>query len=532
MSETKKPKTGTTTGKTASKAPARSRTAAPKKAAGKSTRKPASTLAKAPAKRQKQPAATGSASQPSTKKASAKKAPQKQIAEKQVAEKQAAEKQASARPAAPAASEKAPVAAPPAPPPAKGLAVSPLAPKSLPEMPEIKGVELGTCHSGSKYRNRDDLLVVKMPAETEVAGVFTTSKTASAPVDWCKANLEAGGKGRMLVVNAGNSNAFTGRTGVASVKAVGAAAATAGRCRQRDVFMASTGVIGEPLDPVPIISGIDAAMAKFGSASWLDAARAIMTTDTYPKLAARTAKIGDTEVQIAGIAKGSGMIAPDLATMLSFLFTDAALPGEVLQTLLLLTVRDSFNAITVDSDTSTSDTVLLFATGAAWPEDEPTISRAADPRLRDFREKLMEVATELAHQIVKDGEGATKFVEISVSGAASHKAAHRIAMAVADSPLVKTAIAGEDPNWGRIVMAVGKSGEEADRDRLAISIGGIAVARDGQRVDNYDEAPVAQHMKGETISIHVDVGVGRASATVWTCDLTHGYISINADYRS
>ncbi|NIJ42301.1 glutamate N-acetyltransferase/amino-acid N-acetyltransferase [Parvibaculum indicum] len=410
-------------------------------------------------------------------------------------------------------------------------AVSPLAPKSYPALPPIEGVELGTAAAGIKYRNRTDLLVVRMADTTQAAGVFTTSKTASAPVDWCRGNLEDGGLGRMLVVNSGNSNAFTGRAGVQTVKATAAAAANAGNCRQKDVFIASTGVIGVPMDPAPVVAGIEMALKDARPDNWDAAAQAIMTTDTYPKLATRRCKVGDAEVTINGIAKGSGMIAPDLATMLVFIFTDAALTRETAQTLLMLGTRDSFNAITVDSDTSTSDSVMLFATGAAMKDATP-VRRAGDPKLREFRRALDELMLDLAHQVVRDGEGATKFVQVTVGGAESHQAARRIAMAIANSPLVKTAVAGEDANWGRIVMAVGKSGEAADRDRLVIRIGGIDVAKNGQAVPDFDEAPVARHMKGQEIDIAVDVGVGKASATVWTCDLTHQYISINADYRS
>ncbi len=409
--------------------------------------------------------------------------------------------------------------------------VSPLAPKTYAKLPPIGGVELGAVAAGIKYKGRTDLLVAKMAEGTQAAGVFTTSKTASAPVEWCRNNIGDNGEGRMLVVNSGNSNAFTGKAGVATVKATAAAAAQAGNCRQKDVFIASTGVIGQPMDPEPVVKGIEAALASAAADKWDEAARAIMTTDTYPKMATRKVKIGGAEVTINGIAKGSGMIAPDLATMLVFIFTDAAIPAKILQTLLLLGVRDSFNAITVDSDTSTSDSVLVFATGAAM-KDEPPITRAGDPRLREFRAAFDDLMLDLAHQVVKDGEGATKFIRIALTGAQSHQAARRIAMTIANSPLVKTAIAGEDANWGRIVMAVGKSGEAADRDRLTIRIGGIDVAKNGMAVPGYDEAPVARHMKGSDIDIEVDVGVGKSSATVWTCDLTYDYIRINADYRS
>lgn len=414
--------------------------------------------------------------------------------------------------------------------------ISPLAPKKLASLPPLDGVELATTNSGTKYKGRDDLLFARMAEGTQVAGVFTTSKTAAAPVAWCQNALE-GGLARALVVNAGNANAFTGKAGLQTVRQTASVAAAMTGCRQKDVFIASTGVIGEVLDGDAIGNAL-AKAADAGDPGWEAAARAIMTTDTFPKLATKTVKIGDVDVRINGIAKGSGMIQPDLATMLVFLFTDAALPASVLQTLLMLGVRDSFNSITVDSDTSTSDTVLLFATGAAMMAAEaegtpaPKISRAGDPRLRDFRDALNDLMLDLAHQVVKDGEGASKFVEVKVTGAVSYKAARTIALSIANSPLVKTAIAGEDANWGRIVMAVGKAGEEADRDKLAIDIGGISVAKNGVAVDGFDEKPVARHMKGKEIKIAVDVGVGRAEATVWTCDLTHEYIRINADYRS
>jgi len=415
-------------------------------------------------------------------------------------------------------------------------AVSPLAPKKLASLPSLAGVELATTNSGTKYKGRDDLLVARMAEGTQVGGVFTTSKTAAAPVTWCQNSLEDG-IARALVVNAGNANAFTGKAGMQTVRQTASVAAAISGCRQKDVFIASTGVIGEVLDGDVIGTALTKAV-NAGDPGWEAAARAIMTTDTFPKLATKTVKIGDVDVRINGIAKGSGMIQPDLATMLVFLFTDAALPASVLQTLLMLGVRDSFNSITVDSDTSTSDTVLLFATGGAMAAAEtngvvsPKISRAGDPRLRDFRDALNELMLDLAHQVVRDGEGASKFIEVKVTGAASYKAARTIALSVANSPLVKTAIAGEDANWGRIVMAVGKAGEEADRDRLKIEVGGIPVAKNGVAVEGFDEKPVARHMKGKDIKIAVDVGVGRAEATVWTCDLTHEYIRINADYRS
>jgi glutamate N-acetyltransferase/amino-acid N-acetyltransferase len=408
--------------------------------------------------------------------------------------------------------------------------VSPMAPKVFANLPPLAGVEIGTAATGIKYKGRDDVLVIRLPEGTAAAGVFTTSKTASAPVEFCRANV-AGGKGRIVVVNSGNSNAFTGKAGIATVEATAKAAARAVGASEAEVYIASTGVIGQRLDPAPIIGGIGTALFSASVDQWDKAARAIMTTDTNRKLSTRKAMIDGVAVTINGIAKGSGMIAPDMATMLAFLVTDAAIPASVLQSLLSEATQSSFNAITVDSDTSTSDTLLLFATGTAM-KDGRRIGSASDARLGDFRAKLAEVLLDLAHQVVRDGEGASKFIRIHVSGAETAKAARTIGMTIANSPLVKTAIAGEDANWGRIVMAVGKSGEAADRDRLAIRIGGIDVARDGEAVPGYDETPVARHMKGRDIDIDVDVGVGKAGATVWTCDLTHEYISINADYRS
>lgn len=408
--------------------------------------------------------------------------------------------------------------------------VSPLAPKAYAKLPPLAGVEIGTAATGIKYKGRDDVLVIRLPEGTTAAGVFTTSKTASAPVDFCRANV-AGGAGRIVIVNSGNSNAFTGKAGVATVKATAEAAARAVGAPEAEVYIASTGVIGQRLDPRPIIDGIGTALFSASPDRWDEAARAIMTTDTYRKLSTRKAVIDGATVTINGIAKGSGMIAPDLATMLAFVVTDAAIPAKLLQSLLAESADASFNAITVDSDTSTSDTLLLFATGTAMKGTAP-IANIGDARLRDFRAKLDELLLDLAHQVVKDGEGASKFIRVRVSGAETAKAARSIGLAIANSPLVKTAIAGEDANWGRVVMAVGKSGEAADRDKLAIRIGGVDVARDGEAVPGYDETPVARHMKGQNIDIDVAVGVGRGSATVWTCDLTYEYIRINADYRS
>ena len=405
---------------------------------------------------------------------------------------------------------------------------SPLAPARFPKMPTIPGVRFAADSCAVKYRGRKDVMLAAFDRGTQVAGVFTQSKTAAAPGYWCKRQVEKG-RARALIVNAGNANAFTGNAGEKSVQRTVDKVASVLDVPKRQVFVASTGVIGETLPDGKITRALRGLKKALTPDAWKDAASAITTTDTFPKAASRRAMIGDTEVTIGGIAKGSGMIAPDMATMLSFIFTDAKIPAAVLQTLTTRAADRSFNAITVDSDTSTSDTVLVFATGAT---KHAKISRHGDAKLRGFRAALEEVMTDLAHQIVRDGEGATKFVTVKVSGATSAKAAKIVGLAVANSPLVKTAIAGEDANWGRIVMAVGKSGEEADRDKLAIRIGGVAVAEEGMVVKGYKEDPVAAHMKGEEIDIDIDLNIGTGAATVWTCDLTHGYISINADYRS
>jgi len=406
---------------------------------------------------------------------------------------------------------------------------SPLAPETEPSLPPIPGVRLATRACGVRYQGRTDVCLMEFTPGTTIAGVLTRSLTASAPVDWCRRGLK-GGRARAILVNSGNANAFTGRAGEASVRRCAAAAAAALGCAGGEVFLASTGVIGEPLAEERITAGLPDLTAALAEDGWAAAAAAIMTTDTFPKLATRRARIGGVTVQINGIAKGSGMIAPDMATMLAFVATDAKLPAPVLRTLLREASDRSFNCITVDGDTSTSDTLLLAATGTA--PAHPRIARADDPKLKDFRAKLKDLLIDLACQVARDGEGARKFITLDVTGAASDAAARRIALAVANSPLVKTAIAGEDANWGRIVMAVGKAGEKADRDRLKIAIGGVKVAARGQRVPDYDETPIAAHMKGSEIAIAVDVGVGKGRARVWTCDLTHGYIDINADYRS
>ncbi len=410
-------------------------------------------------------------------------------------------------------------------------AISPLAPKKYAAMPPLEGVRIATAQAGIKYRGRTDLMVMTFDPGTAAAGVFTRSKCPSAAVDFCRENI-SGGKARILVVNSGNANAFTGMKGRRATQVTAEAAASAGGCSTGEVFLASTGVIGEPLNAeafAPLIAGM---AGEAREDAWLEAARAIMTTDTFPKVASRRAKLGDGEVVINGIAKGAGMIAPDMATMLSFIATDAPVSAAVLQDILGKGTGKSFNAITVDSDTSTSDTLLAFATGTAKKRGAATIDDPRDPRLSDFRRAFNRILKDLALQIVKDGEGARKLVEISVSGAKSSRSAKRIAMAIANSPLVKTAIAGEDANWGRVVMAVGKAGEPADRDRLAIRFGGIQVAKDGERDGTYSEERVSAYMKNDTIKLEVDLGLGRGKATVWTCDLTKEYVAINGDYRS
>ena len=406
--------------------------------------------------------------------------------------------------------------------------VSPLAPKSYPDLPAVAGVRFATAEAGIKYKGRTDVLLMEFDEGTTVAGVLTRSRCASAAVDWCRANLPSG-VARGLVVNSGNANAFTGSKGRQSVELTADYAAKALGCKPAEVFLASTGVIGEPLDAGKFAGVLDTMATRMGDAPWMDPAKAIMTTDTFPKLSGAVLDIDGVDVRINGIAKGSGMIAPDMATMLSFVVTDMPVAAPVLQALLAKHVRTSFNAITVDSDTSTSDTLLAFATGKAGVEPLASLD---DPRAEIFGEALGDVLFDLAMQVVRDGEGATKQVSVHVEGATSDASAFRIAKAIADSPLVKTAIAGEDANWGRVVMAVGKAGEPADRDRLAIRFGDILVARDGERAPVYDEAATSAYMKGEELDLTVSLGLGDGAATVYTCDLTHGYITINGDYRS
>ncbi len=415
--------------------------------------------------------------------------------------------------------------------PTKSAAVSPFAPKSFPEIPPIEGVRFATGAVGIRYKERTDVLLALFDKGTKVAGVFTRSKCPSAPVEWCRARLKSG-KARALVVNSGNANAFTGKTGAKAAAFTASLAAAAAGIRANDVFLASTGVIGEPLEAAKFEGQFEKLVAAASPDGLLAAAKAMMTTDTYPKVATAKALLGGVEVTIAGMAKGAGMIAPDMATMLAFVFTDAPIGAEALQAMLGKSVEASFNAITVDSDTSTSDTLLAFATGAAAARGAPKIAAPGDRRLAAFKAAFDQVLLNLAHQVVKDGEGARKFVKISVEGAVSKSAAKAIARSIANSPLVKTAIAGEDANWGRIVMAVGKAGQPADRDRLAIWFGDIRVAHKGLRDPAYDEAAVSRLMQQAEIDIRVDLGLGKGHATVWTCDLTKDYVAINGDYRS
>ena len=413
------------------------------------------------------------------------------------------------------------------------MKISPLAPKNFVDLPPIAGVKIQTIEAGIKYSGRDDVLLMAFDAPASVAGVFTKSKCASAPVEFCQKNLPKG-IARTLVVNSGNANAFTGVKGSDASCDTAQMAANVIGCEVDEVYLASTGVIGEPLDASKFASVMDELVRGGIEDNWLNAAKAIMTTDTYPKVATITTSIHGDPVTINGIAKGSGMIMPDMATMLSFIVTDANIPPDILQILLQRYVDTSFNAITVDSDTSTSDTVLLFATGAtsATSAAGVCIKDADDLALEDFSKALQSLMHDLSMQIVRDGEGASKHVEINVIGAITNQSAKVVALSIANSPLVKTAIAGEDANWGRVVMAIGKAGEEADRDKLAIWFGGVRVAVAGERDPNYCEEDASRQMKGDEIYLKVDLGVGRGQAKVWTCDLTKDYVAINGDYRS
>jgi glutamate N-acetyltransferase/amino-acid N-acetyltransferase len=433
-----------------------------------------------------------------------------------------AEKHSRAFAAAPAAG-----AGTPAP---TGPLASPLAVR-LPRLPPVAGVELATARAGFYKEAREDLLVMRFAEGSSAAGVFTRHAVGSAPVDWCKRQLAAskGEDVRALVVNAGCANAFTGKPGADAARRVASAVAKRFGCRQRDVMAASTGVIGVLLDDGKIAPRLPEIEQRLDPDGWENAARAIMTTDTFPKGATAEADIDGTKVRISGIAKGSGMIAPDMATMLAFVATDAAISPAVLQTLASLYTRSTFNCVTVDGDRSTNDTLLLFATGQSGA---PRISRAGDRRLADFRQKLEAVLLDLALQLVRDGEGATKFVKVTVSGAETAASARKIARTICESPLVKTAIAGEDANWGRIVMAVGRADEPVDRDRISIRFGDLVAAHDGLVSPTYDEGKMSAYMKRQELEIGVDVGVGRGVAVMWTCDLTKRYIEINGDYRS
>jgi len=406
----------------------------------------------------------------------------------------------------------------------KVSAVSPLAPDHFPQLPVIEGVRFATIAAGVRYQGRTDVMLAVLAPGSTVAGAFTKSATRAAPVLDCQAKIGGVSEdGAAILVNSGNANAFTGKNGVAAVEAITAAVAEVCGISQSRVFTSSTGVIGEPLPHERVTAVLPQLQSKLDPEGISDAAKAIMTTDTFPKGAREEIEIDGKAVSIAGIAKGSGMIAPDMATMLVYIFTDAIVSQSALQKMLSRHTETTFNCITVDSDTSTSDSLILAATGAS----------GADASESDaFSDALYRVMLNLAHQVVQDGEGATKFVEIAVTGAATDEDAKIHGMAIANSPLIKTAIAGQDPNWGRVVMAIGKSGAAADRDRLSIRFGDIEVAKEGWRSPNYSEEAAAAHMKGQNIVIGVDLGIGEGKATVWTCDLTHGYIDINADYRS
>ena len=404
---------------------------------------------------------------------------------------------------------------------------SPLAPVKFPDLPPIDGLKLAVATSGMKYKNRHDLLLMTLSDTTNVAGVFTQSDTAAAPVIWSR-DVVASGRAGAILINAGNANAFTGECGQDAVHQISKALARTLDISADQILLASTGIIGEPLEPTKLSTHFPKLVAN-QDASWKQAAEAILTTDTFPKGAHVACDIDGIPVNICGIAKGSGMIAPNMATMLSFIATDATLPADLLQTLLTKTNDQSFNSITVDSDTSTNDSVFLVATGRA---NTPRIVRPDDPKLAGFCEMLKQLMVDLATQIVRDGEGASKFITITVSGANSDSQARRIGLAIANSPLVKTAIAGEDANWGRIIMAVGKSGFGINQQTIGLKIGGFPVAANGMRVADYEEAPIAKHMLASSIDIAVSVGCGAGRATVYSCDLTHGYVSINADYRS
>ncbi|MGF7157511.1 bifunctional glutamate N-acetyltransferase/amino-acid acetyltransferase ArgJ [Bartonella heixiaziensis] len=410
------------------------------------------------------------------------------------------------------------------------LKISPLSPHNMQELPLLSGVRIATAEAGIKYKGRTDLLFIVFDEPASVAGVFTRSKCPSAPVEHCRASLPHG-VARGVVVNSGNANAFTGRKGKQTTDAIARAAAGALKVKENEIFIASTGVIGEPMDASCVVNLLPTMAVTAEEGNWLEAAKAIMTTDTFPKLSTRRFDCGGETVTINGIAKGAGMIAPDMATMLSFVVSDADISSDILQSMLTEAVQGSFNSITVDSDTSTSDTLMMFATGKA-KRDLPPLTSKSDPRYEVFSKQLSALLHELALQVVCDGEGARHLIEVNVTGATTESSAKTIALSIANSPLVKTAIAGEDANWGRVVMAVGKAGVEVDRDLLTIWFGEHRLAINGERDPEYREETIGAYMQGKHITIHVDIGLGIGNATVWSCDLTKEYIMINGDYRS
>ena len=412
---------------------------------------------------------------------------------------------------------------------AKNLPLSPLAPAGLPQLHGVAGFELAVAETGINYQNRPDLMLLVAESEAVVAGALTQSKTASSAVEWCRQVLTSGEKVKAILVNAGNANAFTGKLGTEAVAQKSQFLAEQFSTSPTSILIASTGVIGEPLEAKRITCHLKDMQQSLNPNAWGEAAKAIRTTDTFAKAASTKLTLDGIGVTITGIAKGSGMIAPNMATLLSFIATDAAINKETLQAITTQAISESFNCITVDSDTSTSDTLIVLASGKA---QNSLITSPDTEQAKTFAKALTDLMIELALLVVKDGEGASKLITINISGAENNEAARRIGLAIGNSPLVKTAIAGEDANWGRIVMAIGKSGEKAERDKLSIHIGGIAVAQNGMRIPNYDETPIAKHMQGSEIEIAVDVGVGNGFAKIWTCDLTHGYIDINANYRS
>ena len=409
--------------------------------------------------------------------------------------------------------------------------ISPLAPKIFPELPSVRGVTLGTARSGTKYKGRRDIFTAVFDKGTAVAGAFTQSEIKAEPVEFCKRNI-IDGSARVLVVNAGFANAFTGKKGKKINKSISSHIKKFIKCREKDVFICSTGVIGENI-PLRATNKAISKSLKNNDPKWKNAARSIMTTDTFPKAVGRKIIIDDKEVSIVGIAKGSGMISPNMATMLAFIFTDAFIDKTVLQTLLNIELRNSFNAITVDSDTSTNDTVLVFATGKAMNnKSDKIISRTGDPRLLKFREAFSHIMHDLAIQIVKDGEGAKKLIQIKVSGAENTSSAKKIARSIADSPLVKTAVGASDPNWGRIIMAIGKTREKIDPKKINLKIGNNTILKNGEISRSYSEKKTKNYMKGKEILLDINLGLAEGFSQIWTCDLTEGYIKINADYRS